>query len=696
MMSTIKKINVKPRNGGMDNLSIRQSNNDIPYIKKIENNDTEVDTLDFSEKNDVDKNNILSELPDNILKEIEFYNKEIISNDSQCYTINCYNQETGTLESAIILYPWGEIAETDFYDNGKIKTVSMYNRESGMLLEERIYDQHETVKSISIFDSETGKLKTKNIFNGNNNSNYFYDGESGEITKKTEYTNGKLVSVTMYDNERITSESIYDKMGNITYINYFDIETGKVCSRDIYTEVGINTEKYDLDTGKVIERTIIDNVNRKITKLSYDEESFLVTKKVEYINNALSSITEYENGKRYKENIYDGDGNLSCLNFYDIKSNNLISKFEYDNKGNIINKVDFTQNIDMLMVVDMEYIKNTTTVITDDNKKNYDEEISRNKNNLDVINILESINTEDKDKIFYYYANIDNIYGDKKSFPEKIKLSKALMDFDSDNYVLYSTPIMATGTIKDISCHVGYGDYNGYYLKFYNEDELPFYVPLKMISKNNDGYYYFAEMDEDLKNEYIDKVSNYYAGFMKMQEVYSDNFRDKTYNYLDNVVCIYYENKEEAIGSVTGWTSGVETKGGLGSLSKMGLNGNNLFSDYSFMLSTFSHELGHVFANSSGILDSGSRKAPIESWKDIDDRKEWLEIYEQINGSDADYTFLREYAHSSPAEFFAEAVAEYYSTEFSNLTYNSDDLKMIEINVDGFDNLYDYMASVLD
>ena len=100
---------------------------------------------------------------------------------------------------------------------------------------------------------------------------------------------------------------------------------------------------------------------------------------------------------------------------------------------------------------------------------------------------------------------------------------------------------------------------------------------------------------------------------------------------------------------------------------------------FSYSVGSFYHELGHIFAyNSSGGI--------------ADPTDDWNEIYNQIIQSDSDVSLIREYCHSSSYECFAEVIAEYYNyDQTASDFYNPNDLKMIEIDYNGYTNLYDYI-----
>ena len=98
---------------------------------------------------------------------------------------------------------------------------------------------------------------------------------------------------------------------------------------------------------------------------------------------------------------------------------------------------------------------------------------------------------------------------------------------------------------------------------------------------------------------------------------------------------------------------------------------------------TFTHELGHAFDYSlkSYYGDHFARS------------DEWLEICNQIAEFDSTHELLRDYAYDNSYETFADVVAEYFGKD--DTQWNINDLKAIEIDYNGYTNLYDYMTSIL-
>ena len=96
---------------------------------------------------------------------------------------------------------------------------------------------------------------------------------------------------------------------------------------------------------------------------------------------------------------------------------------------------------------------------------------------------------------------------------------------------------------------------------------------------------------------------------------------------------------------------------------------------YEYMVNSFVHELGHAFANNKIF------------GKDRDETKEWKAIFNQIVAKEDRENYFRDYAVTNPAELFADVCRDYYN--------KPNNLKMVEIEINGYDNLYDYMNDLM-
>ena len=67
---------------------------------------------------------------------------------------------------------------------------------------------------------------------------------------------------------------------------------------------------------------------------------------------------------------------------------------------------------------------------------------------------------------------------------------------------------------------------------------------------------------------------------------------------------------------------------------------------------------------------------------------QWRKIYKQVSSNETYKDYIGDYAYTNGRELFAEATMYYY--------HDPDKLKMVDIDVPGYDNLYDYMDHVMN
>ena len=611
--------------------------------------------------------------------------------------------EDGNLNYSILI----ECAE-----GGEILSQSYYDGKTNVLFDEILYDPETgKVYERKTFDRETGNLLSIAVLNEENKKYYYYDSETGNLTEEREIIDGRTSIISTYDDTgelvsktsffyddrgniskvenraqtgKLITEAYYDESGNLSYENYYDEESGRLRLRRMPIDNGEVREEYD--SGKLITRTITDTANDKQIVHNYDKETSLVTFSEEYIHGILSKEIEYNDGKKYKERVYNEEGNLSYLNLYNNSNFSLISKFEYDSDGIIINKVDYTEDAELLAISNMEYSKSCPTILTEDIEKEGLDGVLNN----DVTSVIEDLTEEEKDRLIYYYANIDNIYGDSKSFIDKIEMSKYLMKLDeeNDNYVLYSTPQLCNGKFNthihkdDAKTLFANFSYEGEYLKYYNEQGFDVYVPLAIIGITDDDKIHTTPMDDEFKETYIDTINRYYFDIMKNSNVYTDKFMDITSKYL-NQICIAYYDSSDNLGS--GYTAYVEPPATFIGEANMVIRGDLLMKIYDFMVGSYTHELGHVFG--CGYENF---------WGGFDGSREWKNIWEQIVNNDANNLLLRDYAKENCYEGFAECIAEYFAVSSFDAGYNPNDLLALEIDYNGYTNMYDYIESILN
>lgn len=327
-------------------------------------------------------------------------------------------------------------------------------------------------------------------------------------------------------------------------------------------------------------------------------------------------------------------------------------------------------------------IHNYSEYITDEYKSSIDKKIDYYSINFN--------SEEEKKYIYSYMAHIDEFPETRKlSFNDKIKCAKHLMKFDKENgyRILLSTPTMKSGTI-DVDLEDTEVQYQGKYLEYYNPDGINVTAPLIEYKKDENGNIKEYAIEADKIDDYIWECSNYYNSIMqKTYNEYSEKFRNQTINNIEKITLVN-ENYDH---DWAGFCSNVgNTK------SNITIDINEVIKDSSFMLSAYTHELGHAYANASSSNINYFINILLNR-SDIDYTSEWKNIYNQINEKDSNHNLLRDYAYSNQYECFAECVAEYYAGSSDDIDFNPNDLKTIDIEVGGKEmTLYDYMNQLLN
>lgn len=300
----------------------------------------------------------------------------------------------------------------------------------------------------------------------------------------------------------------------------------------------------------------------------------------------------------------------------------------------------------------------------------------------DIENIKQysgSFKDMDSQQLAAYVKRVDDLYGNSISKEKKIDVIKDLAENDKKNHykILCSTPSLKIGKV-DYQLHgVGYVTYDGEYLEYFSENGKSVKSLLTTINVDDKGNVSTKDLLGEDRNRFIRDTTDSYLKMMEVQNnKYSENFRKLTSLFLNSIVFVDtdYDHPD--------WTAYVNDNGSV--RSDMVIDVDSSKSDIE---GVYTHELGHVFGNLSDLFFS----------EDVHSSKQWEDIYNQINNIDKDNKLLRDYAHTSPIECFAECVAEYYSDGNNSYNYNSNDLKMIDITVDGKKmTLYDYIADTID
>ena len=178
-------------------------------------------------------------------------------------------------------------------------------------------------------------------------------------------------------------------------------------------------------------------------------------------------------------------------------------------------------------------------------------------------------------------------------------------------------------------------------------------------------------MEEEI-NSYVLKTSAFHHAIMIENAKYGEKFKDTAIKPLKQITLEYIDyDKEDVNGS--NWVAYTNNNSSI--TFDMKYDSINEES-HKFLVEAYSHELGHSFDNSIG---TGSKFSSYDGF---------MEVYNQINEKDSDYSIIREYGHSSPSECFAECTMTYYNDPNS--------LKEIELDLDKTTNLYEYMKGILE
>lgn len=466
------------------------------------------------------------------------------------------------------------------------------------------------------------------------------------IDEKNNYYNrdGQIV------NESVIDRFLYTNVGffSITEEEYNEISNYYEKHSKITDEY---TKKKFVKTYKIIERIFGNKIDKELKfELSYKYLFFLD-------NSVIDS--RFEIGK-IEKTIENGEEKQYAVSYDKTNKYEIIGK---DEKGNIIPFSYQSVKDDGLnkykRIIEEYYINDLYNKI--DNSSEIDD------------NIKKIIKNE---KFAIYYKAVDEYYNHLIDFEKKIELAQKLLIEDSknDNKIQYSTPILKNGTVN-VNCHDEYFKYEGDYLSYYNNYGVPVTVPLASFDKDANGNIITSEIDN--LDSYIVRTNHYYQDIMSTSENnYSEHFKNQVYNNLDGISLVSFSFPKD-------WAAFCTYIGDTNSYVTIDMN--EVAKDPAFMESSYTHELGHAFARAS------SKNI------DIDESKEWKNIYDQINKNDPNHNFLRDYAHTEPSECFAECVAEYYEDLNNSSIYNPNDLKTIDIEVGGKEmTLYDYMDELLN
>ena len=269
---------------------------------------------------------------------------------------------------------------------------------------------------------------------------------------------------------------------------------------------------------------------------------------------------------------------------------------------------------------------------------------------------------------------------DRMNVKDKFDLVSKLMIKDKEyNYsYLDTTPIIRTKgmTLPLHSVNNNFPTFDCKYLEYYNNSGKKVIAPLIKIKYDpeSNGYkgYTYAKMSEEEINSYVLKTSAFHHAIMMENSKYGKKFKDTAIKPLKQITLEYIDyDKEDVNGS--NWIAYTNNNSSI--TFDMKYDSINEES-HKFLVESYSHELGHSFDNSIGTAGKFSSYDG------------FMEVYNQIEEKNSDYSIIREYGHSSPSECFAECTMTYYNDPNS--------LKEIELDLDKPTNLYEYMKGILE
>ena len=270
---------------------------------------------------------------------------------------------------------------------------------------------------------------------------------------------------------------------------------------------------------------------------------------------------------------------------------------------------------------------------------------------------------------------------DKMNVKDKLDCASKLMIKDKDfNYsYLETTPIIRTKemTIPLYINNSKFPTFDCKYLEYYNNSGQKVIAPLIKIKYDpeSNGYkgYTYTKMSEEEINSYILQTSAFHHSIMAENVKYGKKFKDTAIKPLKQITLEYIDyDKKKVNGS--NWEAYTNNNSYI--TFDMKYDSINEES-HKFLVSAYSHELVHSFDNS--ITGTGSKFSSYDGFMDV---------YNQINEQDSDYSIIREYGHSSPSECFAECTMIYYNDPKA--------LKEIKLASDDTPNLYEYMKGILE
>ena len=304
---------------------------------------------------------------------------------------------------------------------------------------------------------------------------------------------------------------------------------------------------------------------------------------------------------------------------------------------------------------------------------------------LDQLNFFQKVSSHIRqkkygiDNVFIYYSLLDKMYGDSIDLNSKYFLSKAMARIDKSNnyYLAHKFPVVKNGSKfypYILPTENGAKDhliYNGLYAQYFNEYGIEVTCPYFDCSDSGIVYLNPTNPDSGYDAVHCTVCSKYYNLIMNEMMKYSRKYRKTILSGL------------KKLHLVRGGYLGVAPNKG-----EVSINISSLFNEnenHQNMIDTFHHEFGHSFAANFSHIN-------------YTDTEEWKTIYKQIldDSLNPSVPNLLLPCRKDDGECFAEVMAEYFNYNSTGESiHNPNDLKMIKIDYNGYDNLYDFIDSLV-
>lgn len=562
------------------------------------------------------------------------------------------NDETKQIKKTNII---DSIVDSNIQKNNNIDKLDLFS------------DKPENIKIIqeSTYNPVENDGLSKRTIYEDNTIEYIYNSSinSENRTKIIEKYENRIIKYREYNYDATKRD---DKLIKLSY--NFD-EKGQVTS-EIFN--------YSSNSNSGTKRVNLYENGKQISSTSYYNYNTITDHRTKVVNNYVENTSE-----RYYNSSKNTDGLESIILHYDQNGNAIGIEKTYNGKDGILKKdFDIFGNIKQIIYKGghVDTFNNDTIDPINIEKKNEFEiklsEIFQKKIFLKII--IGDVNNIEKEAMSYYYAYLSN--NPDLTVEEKIIQAKQMLKNDkANNYKLaHSIPILCEG---DIQTKISVEPYHGEYLEFFNEYGTKTFAPLQIISLKDEKIN-SSKMTEEQLQKYKKDVTNYYISVMNnSNKTYSKKFLEHSFGCLNSLELILAED-----GTLNYMGGTYDSSNNKKPLADLVIEMSNLNKNPDMLLECITHELTHVFDISTNVN-------PEER---ISQSDEWKEIVRQINEFDTNHNYLGDLNNIPPAESFAEVVRKYYKIPFGEEYSNPNELKKIPINIPGYNNLYDYIKTIVD